>query len=151
MDKFQNMLTDEEKEDVKKRELLRNVNITDLDLNLRKSIAQKFEQYINQADHTMSDEYKEIYEKYPRWCFYTDKKNKNIVRRAYGVCKYKNGSFGLHMVSCMIGLNNDVIGGVPVDTVEIIDEWQEDQLLKIQLSSRPYAFLDPLGWTHFIN
>jgi len=90
----------------------------------------------------MTPEIRAVYEEFPRWKLYGG--DGDCVRRAYGVCQYEDQTFGLHMVTLMLA---DVVSGVPVAEVKMVEEWSQKQLHKIALSSvaSQSAFLDPLG------
>jgi hypothetical protein len=128
-------------------------------IDLRKSIGSKFETFINAVDSKLTDKPREIYNEFPRWKFYTDKDRPTTVRRSYGVCTYlsKDGdgdgddlTYGLHMVTTLLGLVTEVVGGVPTnDTIEV-NHWSEEQRATIRLSPAPFLFLDPLAWTLLI-
>lgn len=122
-------------------------------LELRKRIAQEKEELIKDTDwfKKRPKNVKEAYKNYPMWKFYTDKETKTAVYRVYGVCEYEDGNCGLHVVSAHLLLNNDVIGGVPLDHVEFIDDWSDKQKIKISLCPSPEAFYDPLGWIMLVH
>jgi hypothetical protein len=85
--------------------------------------------------------------KYPLWGFYTDPKHPAIARRAEGVCEYKDGNLGLHMASAIhFPMANDVIGGVPVEEVQQVDNWSDEQLKRIATCGARRAFYDPCGF-----
>ena len=68
--------------------------------------------------------------------FYTEE-NTQSARRSYGVCEYKDNTYGLHMISAMMIVNNDVVGGVPIIHVKRIDNWNDSHYLKINMSPTP--------------
>jgi hypothetical protein len=121
-----------------------------MNIPLRKEIAKKVEEYLNEIDPDLPPEFKKIYETYPRWKFYMDK-NKNTIKRAYGVCRYDDGEYGLHTTSCHIFFTNDTIGGTPISSIETIDDWTDSQKEIIALNNCPGGFFDPLGWMVFVH
>jgi len=124
----------------------------DEQFELRLSIAKKICEHFNKNDVSMSDEMREIYIKYPMWGFYVNKAEEDgdgistCPRRSYGVCKYVDQTYGLHMVTAHIGWINDVVGGVEVSSVERIERWDENSIGIINLSNNPGVFLDPIGF-----
>lgn len=87
------------------------------------------------------------YYKRPPHLFYTDKAG-NSIRRIYGICEFKDGTMGAHTVSAMIMVNNDVLGGIPLDELIPVKRWSESQLefLDSELVSRADIFKKPLGF-----
>jgi hypothetical protein len=86
--------------------------------------------------------------KYPMWGFYTDPKHTSIVRRVEGVCEYKDGSLGLRTVSAMVmmAMANRAYGGVAFADVAQVDDWSEEQLMRIALGGAKPIFYDPCGF-----
>jgi hypothetical protein len=115
-------------------------------LNLRIKIALKLETFVNTVDTKIPETLKGVFEQFPRWKFYTN--TSGDVLRMHGACEMKDGTHRLYMVSCMLGFNSDVVGGVPTEEVIPIDGWDGTQLRKISMSMNPALFLDPLGWLH---
>ena len=122
----------------------------EMNIPLRKEIAKKVENFINEIDPDLPSEFKKIYDEFPRWKFYTDK-GKNTIMRAYGVCRYDDGEYGLHTASCHIFFTNNTIGGVPLKAIEAIDDWTDSQKEIIAMNNCPGAFFDPLGWMMFVE
>ena len=116
-----------------------------MNIELRTKIAQKMEDFVNKEDHELPEEYRTVYEQYPRWKFYTDKNN-GVIKRTFGLCKYDDGTFGMHTYTCFFGFVNETVGGTPVKDLVPIDKWTDEQLLRINLNQNKGLFIDPLAW-----
>lgn len=151
MDKFNLPLTDDEREELKERPVgsdkLHAFTNKDI-IKLRKSIGMKLEKYLNELDQTLTEEHKKIYEVFPRHGFYTDKEDS--IKRIIGIYT-KDGKVSLLAVSCMITQKNTTPEIVPMDSVEEIEYWSDEQINKISHSPTYSYYIDPLGWLCFIN
>ena len=139
-----NMLTPTERKELDENPIGRSVG----DLKLRQNIGKKWDRFINEIDNTLPQDFKIIYDAYPRWGFYTTLDGK-AIRRSYGVIKYaqeNGGRYGLQMIDC-----TDNIDKVPIMDVILIYRWNEEQLAKINKSSNPMRFKDPLAWMDIIR
>jgi len=156
-------LTEAEKEEIEKFPIPSEPTTPER-LQLRKQIGKKMCDHFNRpdtTDGTLTERYRKIYTRAPMWKFYTDKQHSpSIVRRAYGVAigdnGTKEGEDRLHMVSLRLFWINDVVGGVPVDDVDEVEDWTTEQkeFIKLSLRGSPAerdAFLDPLGFFYFLK
>lgn len=72
----------------------------------------------------------------------------------YGIDISEDGQMTtLKMLSAMIGMNNFVIGGVPIEECVPLDDWTAEQKERLVsgLYPRPDIFLDPLGFSLLTN
>jgi hypothetical protein len=143
---FISLLTEEEKEEILKYPpglYHENINIP-----LRKEIAKKAEKFFNENDDMLTDEFKEIYEKFPRWKFYTDKKNNSAIR-IFGLYCYSDGTWCAYACTAHLVFTHQ-INDVFLDDLVPIDNWTELHLVTIESNINKGAFIDPLGWSCFI-
>lgn len=88
-----------------------------------------------------------MYLKYPPYLFYTNSDGA-VKRRVYGWAKCDDDSIRAHAVTALIGFNNDVIGGVPVEELVPLTTWSPEHVdfLNSGLVVGRGMFLDPLGF-----
>jgi hypothetical protein len=84
---------------------------------------------------------------YPPWRFY--KTVGGSIKRVYGFAETQCGSVVAHTVTAMTGLLNDTIGGTPLNDLVQVNEWSEDDRIRISMCPLPAAFLEVDGWTSF--
>ncbi len=120
-----------------------------INILLRKEIAKKAENFFNENDDTLPKEFKEIYEKFPRWKFYTDKKYNSIIR-IFGLYCYSNETWCAHARSAHLVFTHQT-NDVFLDDLVPIDNWTESHLVTIESNINKGAFIDPLGWCCFIK
>lgn len=155
---FQDVLTQDEIDELKKypvgsTEVLDGFShFTEKSIvDLRRTIAKKLTKLVFANDSTMTDQYLQIYHKYPMWKFYTSKDDNSVIRRSYGIGINEKKEHVLLMASCMHIFTNLVIDGVSLDSVKPLDYWTEDNLTKLISNMEPFPFMDPLGYYTFIN
>jgi hypothetical protein len=127
------------------------VKYTPEQFKLRQQIGVKVTQATYEdAKLYMTEEQATTYLQYPPHLFYLDKES-NSCRRIYGIAFQTDGTCVAHAVTAMIAINNDVVGGVPFDNMEMVTEWPKDKetFLRSGLVSCAGAFLDPLGFMLF--
>lgn len=123
-----------------------------LDLNVRKIIAQKLEEYCNTADTTASAEIREIYDKFPRWCFYTDRENIMNMKRVYGVRNSIDKIIVLHTITYHGDTHNITLDTTLSTNLIKVDDWSPEQQENIIRNEKEFGLLlDPLGWCNVIE
>lgn len=125
-------------------------DFTEDQIKTRVEIGKKFMEYIIKDDITMEPWAKEIYTKMPMWGFYIDPKFR-VRRRVFGALKQSDSTPGVHAASAHFLWTNYVIGGVPINELERIDRWTEEDKMFFKGNNCPGLFLDPLGFIQFIS
>lgn len=134
------ILTDEEKKELARCpvDVTQYMTFTIEQLRLRQQIADKLCLELNSGkDPTLTSDVAEIYVRFPQSRFYTDRETETSIYRIYGVLVYENGEYGVHVSSCHINWTNDVIGGVPIEDIKMIEQWNSGQLARIQMNNAP--------------
>ena len=92
------------------------------------------------------------YIKYPPFMFYTNSSN-TVIRRIYGLMVVDNNEIRAHAVTAMFVMNNDIVGGVPVDELVRVKQWSQSQLDKLNsgMVLCKEAFLTPMGFRYFLK
>jgi hypothetical protein len=154
-------LTDEEKKELKDHPIgsanMDKLHEDEERFELRKSIAKKMWEVIKEPSLADIDDpgMLQVYEDFPPYKFYGDKEYDGTARRAYGVCRLEDNNdptkidYALHMVSAMMIVCNDVVGGVKVESVVPQDEWTEKQREKIAFCPIPSLYYDPCAFLVF--
>ena len=94
----------------------------------------------------------DAYIKYPPFMFYTDYSN-TTIRRIYGLMIADNNEIRAHAVTAMFIMNNDIIGGIPVNELVHVKQWSQSQLDKLNsgMVLCKEAFLEPHGFRYFLK
>jgi hypothetical protein len=114
-------------------------------IELRRSIGRKWNEFFMRVDTTMSESIRKCYAEYPPWQFY-QVRGGTQMKRIYGICEYQDGTFGAHTVTCMMMFTNDTVGGTPLRDLEPILELSDAQLASACFNNAPGVFCDPLGY-----
>ncbi len=96
------------------------------------------------------DELENLYKTHPMYKFYQNRESKNPYR-IFGVCRRSDGKPGFHVAIAHAGLISCILDGVPAEEVEPVEAWDEGQLALIGFCSNPDVFLQPIGWTAFLD
>jgi len=121
---------------------------------LRRSIARKiyYKYKLTSEFQDKSDDVKAVFEQYPPWKLYQNN-NLNPIR-VFGVCEYKDNTFGLHVVSGHFNWINNVVGGFPIedanDVLIEIEDWTNSSVTTHMIiqscEGGPKIFYDPCGF-----
>jgi hypothetical protein len=153
MDTTDLTLTEEETRELKERPISpdRREDFTDAQFECRLGIAKKICAHLEALDVDRPEWAQAIYAKVPPWGVYTsDDNGEGLVRRVYGAClQGANREESVWAVSAHLGVNNDVIGGVPVAEIESrrIDRVK---MARVGHTATPGLFIDPLGFYVFM-
>ena len=129
-----------------------NAPLPPAQLQLRRAIARKIHLSVmteeNEWWSTRPQWVKDVYQRFPAYEFYGTPDD-DRVRRLYGFCEaLDTGEHRAHVVTGMIAFNNDVIGGVPLTELVIVQNgaWSDAHLVSIRMSATPWLFYDPLAY-----
>ena len=141
------VISPEVKQELKERPIRSEyTKFTEEQFALRLQHAKDICEWFTNVDATMTTEMKAIYQKYPMWCFYTDKENKVTKKRSFGVSISPSRGEILDTVCAMMLFDNITVGGTEASTLEKVDRWTKDQISHLQMCANPGHFIDPLGF-----
>ena len=105
---------------------------------------------LDAKQNNFGDDFVNAYATHPPFMFYTNK-NHNAIRRIYGFMKIEDGTINAHAVTAMSFINNDVIGGIPLDECIRVKSWSTNQLnyLNSGLIKGREAFIEIDGYMAF--
>ena len=145
-------LTAAEEEELDQRPISTKLTVfTDDQFALRLSIAKKINQSVID-DPTTPNFARDAYRRCPVWAFYSQKEDGSGARRVYGASLLEDESVSMAVSTAMLGWNNDVVGGVPLEEMEglIIDGYSPDTVTVLNsVNPTPGIYLDPLGFMVF--
>jgi hypothetical protein len=93
------------------------------------------------------------YLKCPPFLFYTSSNNTiyRPILRIYGIGQIDETTIVAHAVSAMVGMNNDIVGGIELNNCIPVKSWSNSQMtfLNSGLVVAPHAFTEVFGFTRF--